>query len=71
MIDFVFISIMTYIFFYIPITLSFTNSISAGFYKKERFKKKTASSQISIIFKYYIMINVAMIWIKQLKIIFL
>lgn len=49
----------------------FTNSIFTNFWTEKVLKKRTISKQIGIIFKCSIIINMAKIWIKQLKIIFL
>lgn len=67
MIDSMSISIMTHIRPRVPAVFKFTNSISTEFWTEEVFKKRTASRQIVIIFKCYIMINMAKIWIKQLE----
>lgn len=67
MIDSMSISTMTHIRPWVPAVFKFTNSISTKFWTEEVFKKRTASRQIGIIFKCYIMINMAKIWIKQLE----
>lgn len=52
---------------WVPTVFKFTNSISTEFWTEEVFKKRTVSRQIGIIFKCYIVINMAQIWIKQLE----
>lgn len=57
MIDSMSISIITHIRPRVPAVFKFTNSISTEFWTEEVFKKRTASRQIVIIFKCYIMLN--------------